>query len=170
MKSLALIIIALTFSFFLFGCQVANDSNINSPNNSLEKKPPKNEKSELIDITGDLVGSQEVVGCCPNAGPFPEYRLTLVENPFPSEISGEHDGNIFMNKVGNGKNKSYMVQFWWTDNGSDYFIEIRGGVFQEDKKTKTLTATFTDAPCKTWIDDVLTSTVPVTFNLTRAPK
>jgi hypothetical protein len=132
--------------------------------NDLNKKPVN---SELITFSGDLQGTQEVTGCCPNAGPFPEYTMTLSET-FGAQ-QGEYYGNIFMNVIGAGKNKSYMVQFSWTNNGSDYFIEIRGGVFQEDKKTNTLTATFTTAPCEIWINNSLSNTVPVNFILIREP-
>jgi hypothetical protein len=140
--------------------QTASDSETRS----LSKKGEKI-KIELITFTGDLAGSQVVEGCCPNAGPFPEFTMTL-SGSIPA---GTYDGNIFMNKVGGGKNKYYMVQFWWTEI-DNYFIEVRGGVFQEDKKTKTLTAKFTDATCKIWINDVLTPTVTVNFILTRAPQ
>ena len=161
MKSLALCIIALAFSFYFFGCQVAYDSNINSPNAKLEKKPPKGEKSELITFVGDLAGSQVVKGCCPNAGPYPEYSMTL-SGQLPA---GPYDGQIFMNNVGRGKNKSYMVQFWT----NTMFLEVRGGVIQYDKRNKILTATFTDKECV--IEDLINggiTTVVVRFTLTRA--
>ena len=39
---------------------------------------PGNTQTELIGFAGDFFyGSQPVKGCCPNAGPFPEYTLTL---------------------------------------------------------------------------------------------
>ena len=77
--------------------------------------------------------------------------------------------NVFMDLSlkGHGKKKSYIVQFWWPEDAY-YFIEIRGGDIEENKKTKILTVTFVDEPCKIWINDVLlTEPVPVTFTLTR---
>jgi hypothetical protein len=130
----------------------------------------------LITFDGDLEGSQEVLGCCPNAGPFPEYIMTLNDD-FPEEMLGEHEGQIFMNffmfmsEPGKGKkmHKAYIVQFWWTD-ANDYFIQIKGGDIEENKKTKSLTVTFNDVPCEIWINDLLLEEpVPVTFTLTRVP-
>jgi hypothetical protein len=136
-------------------------------------KPDLN--SEWITFVGDLAGSQEVEGCCGNAGPFPNYTMTLSEEVFPPEMTRKpHDGNIFMNifmnrsSKGAGKQKSYIVQFWWTEDDY-YFIEIKGGVIEHDKKAKILTVTFIGEPCKIWVNDLLLPTpVPVTFTLTRA--
>ncbi len=65
-----------------------------------------------------------------------------------------------------------MVKFWWGEGGDgyfyDYFIEIRGGDIESNKKTKSLTVTFEEVPCKIWIENILTATVPVNFNLTKA--
>ena len=174
MKIITLLILSIALVFASCSYENQPTQNPSAVDNQILKKKPQpvgNPTSELISFDGDLAGSQVVEDCCPNAGPFPEYIMTLEEDLFPAEISGrELDGNIFMNKLGKGKSKSYMVQFWWTDNGSDYFIEIRGGVFQEDKITKTLIATFTAASCKIFTDDILPpTTVSVTFILTRAP-
>ena len=175
MKSIVISVLLFSLALFLVNCEFESQptQNPSDVENQILKKKPKpveNPTSELITFVGDLAGSQVVEGCCPNAGPYPEYKMTLGEGPFPTGISGRVlDGNIFMNKVGKGKNKSYMVQYWWADTDGDYFIEIRGGVFQEDKIAKTLTATFTAVSCKIWTDDVLTTIVPVTFVLTRAP-
>jgi len=101
--------------------------------------------SELEGGTPDgssyLYGVQEVEGCCPNAGPFPEYTLFLsdAEN-FPS---GTYDGQLFMNSFREGKNRMYKVQFW-TEGDDHICIEIYGGVPDYDKKTKVLTVTFED--------------------------
>lgn len=162
MKSKVIAVAVLSVIFILAGCQYESQPTQSKSDlevQSLSKKPPKGEKSELIIFAGDLAGSQEVLGCCPNAGPFPEYKMTLEEDPFPAEISGrELDGNIFMNKVGKRPNQSYMVQFWT----STMFLEVRGGAIDNDKKNKILTATFTDASCE--IDG---NTILVSFILTR---
>ena len=130
----------------------------------LSKPKPK---SELITFVGDLAGSQDVVGCCPNAGPFPEYTMTLSEE-FPGTMPGTYDGQIFMNQYGAGKKKSYIVQFGWTEGGIKYFIEIIGGDIEQNRKTKILTVTFNEVPCEIWIDKEFTDTAIVNFNLTRA--
>ena len=138
-------------------------------------RPKQN--SAWITFSGDLYGEQEVIGCCPNAGPNPEYNMTLSE-VFPwLEAPETYNGHLFMNvfrdlsEHGRGKKKTYyIVQFWWTnDNDNDYyFIEIIGGDIEWDKKAKVLTVTFEKVPCEIWIDNILTATVPVNFNLTRA--
>ena len=144
----------------------------------LSKRPKQN--SEWITFSGDLNGDQEVIGCCPNAGPNPEYTMTLSEE-IPQEMTGEpHDGHIFMNvflnlsEHGRGKRKAmYLVKFWWGEGDDDYFydyfIEVRGGdIIESSKKTKSLTVTFDEVPCKIWIDDdAPTATVTVSFTLTR---
>ena len=132
--------------------------------------------TERIAFSGDLYGDQEVVGCCPNAGPWPDYTMTLSE-VFPIDMRGEHDGNIFMNSFGRNMDWAYKVQFWWGEGGDgyfyEYFIEIRGGVVHNDRKTKILTVTFENVPCyEIWKrGELLTKTVEVnvTFTLTRDP-
>jgi len=62
-------------------------------------KPTKPGKTntEWIQFTGDLQGGQPVEGCCPNAGPFPEYTMTLLfEGDNFSE--GTYDGQLFINR------------------------------------------------------------------------
>jgi hypothetical protein len=131
----------------------------------LSKPKPK---SELITFVGDLDGSQEVVGCCPNAGPIPEYTMTFSEVFEPVFTPDTYPGHIFMNFFGAGKNKqSYLVRFWWPDGINAYFIEIIGGVIKRDRKAKILTVTFVNEPCKISINDFFSSTIPVNFTLTR---
>ena len=112
-------------------------------------KPGKPEK-EWIQFTGDLVGGQMVEGCCPNAGPFPEYTMTLKfgSSYFPPYFPpGTYDeGWLFINTYGAGRNRKYKVQFWWNYD-LDLGIEIIGGVIEGDKKTKVLTVTFTNEEC-----------------------
>jgi len=108
------------------------------------KKPdkPVQTESELIVFTGALEGSQEVEGCCPNAGPFPEYAMTLPET-LGDFAASEYEGRLFINVYGVGRNQEYIVQFW----NEDIAIEIIGGVINNDKKSKILTVTFTNEMC-----------------------
>lgn len=163
MKSKIITITVLSVLFILVGCQNESQPTQGTSDlgtQSLDKKPPKNPKPELIIFTGDLAGNQEVVGCCPNAGPSPEYTLTL-SGPLPA---GTYPGEIFMNFTGNQSPGDYMVQF---STGTMY-LEIRGGVAHNDRRNKILTVTFVDVPCEVWIDGALSDTVPVNFVLTRA--
>ena len=131
----------------------------------LSKREPN---FECIAFSGDLKGSQEVEGCCGNAGPWPEYNMTLSDE-FQEEFQGTHTGNIFMNGFGRKMDWAYKVQFWWTESDTEYFIEIRGGEENQDKKTKILTVVFTGEECNIWIDDVPQLPVTVTFTLIRDP-
>jgi hypothetical protein len=131
----------------------------------LSKREPNLER---ITFSGHLYGDQEVEGCCGNAGPFPEYTMTL-SGEFPPTMLGKHEGKIFMNSFGRNMPWAYKVQFWWTESDTEYFIEIRGGEKNQDKKTKILTVVFTGEECNIWIDDVPQLPVTVTFTLTRDP-
>jgi hypothetical protein len=151
----------LSVTLILISCQYESQPTQNPSDLELQSfNKPKGEKGEWITFVGDLVGAQEVIGCCPNAGPFPEYTMTLSGDLPP----GTYDGHIFMNVfiVGKGKNreKLYIVQFW-TNSLS---LEVIGGVIQEDKKTKITTVTFKNEPC--YINDN-TTPVYVSFTLTR---
>ena len=141
----------------------------------LSKRPKQN--GEWITFSGDLNGDQEVIDCCPNAGPNPEYTMTLSEVFQTVFEPGTYHGHIFMNSFGRNMLWDYKVQFWWGEGGDDYFyeyfIEIRGGEAHKDKKTKILTVTFSDVPCyEIWKrGDLLTEEleVIVSFTLTRDP-
>jgi hypothetical protein len=132
-------------------------------------KPDKPDKpgtpeAEWIAFDGDLVGGQAVVGCCPNAGPWPEYTMTLLfeAGDFPPKT---YDGQLFINYYGAGRNQKYKVQFWNDEIG--LFIEIIGGVIEYDRKNKILTVTFTDDEC---VDGVTGNHIDyVTFTLVRHP-
>ena len=133
-------------------------------------KPPKPASTELITFTGDLAGTETVSGCCPNAGPFPAYTMTLSEETFPDEMSGVHAGNIFMNSLGRKVQGDYIVQFWWGEEPDNhYFIEIRGGEKEYDKRTKVLSVTFTEEKMTIIDPDGNSTDEVVSFSLTRAP-
>jgi hypothetical protein len=123
---------------------------------------PGKPKTEWIQFTGNLVGGQPVDGCCPNAGPFPEYRMTLTEEF--GDIAGTYDGYLFISGAGTGRNRHYKVQFW-TEDGEVGF-EINGGVIDFDKWTRVLTVTFTDVLCEDWWGAPIAE---VTFTLVRGP-
>ena len=114
---------------------------VSAANADKPPKPPKPDETtaECIIFTGDLNGSQQVEGCCPNAGPFPAYTMTL-ENL--GLLNGTYEGQLFINNYGAGRNKRYIVQFWNDDIG--VAIEIIGGDIVNDKKSKILTVTFED--------------------------
>ena len=116
-------------------------------------KPPKPDQTtaECIIFTGDLEGAAVVEGCCPNAGPFPEYEMTLDlkdEDRTTTVHYGEYDGELFINNWGAGRNHGYQVQFWSWDWDTeipvdgDICIEVKGGRIDNDKKSKVLTVSF----------------------------
>ena len=107
---------------------------------------PGGPEIERISFVGDLGGRQLVVGCCPNAGPWPEYSMTLSLRHVDDDLilQGTYDGHLFMNGgPSRGKKPGeYKVQFW-TD---EFFFEICGGEIDSDQKSKNLTARFTNEP------------------------
>ncbi len=143
MKSKNISVLVLSITLILVSLVFVSSFGLSKPN----PKP----KGELITFTGDLEGSQIVGGCCPNAGPNPEYSMTLSEVFETVFEPGTYHGHIFMNSFGRNMLWDYKVQFWWGEGGDDYFyeyfIEIRGGEAHKDKKTKILTVTFIDVPC-----------------------
>ena len=125
--------------------------------------------TELITFTGDLEGSQEIAGCCPNAGPNPEYTMTLSDE-FSPEFRGEHTGKIFMNSFGRNMPWEYKFQFWWEEDGTTYFIEIRGGEVHRNPKTKIVFVIFDMVQTyEIWIGYELQDSITVSFNITRDP-
>jgi hypothetical protein len=131
----------------------------------LDKKP---HDGDLIIFTGDLAGNETVMGCCPNAGPSPEYTMTMSDN-FPVEFRGEHTGYVYMNGFGRHLPWAYKVQFWWGGE-EEYFIEIRGGTVTKDKKSRILTATFTqEDTCWTWDPKGVERIIFIDFTLIRDP-
>ena len=171
MKSKLISVLILSISLFLVSCTFWYSFGLSKP------KPDPKRNPELITFVGDLYGNQTVEGCCPNAGPFPKYTMTLsqaFDEVIPETMIGvELDGNIFMNVYmdlslkGHGNKKAYVVKFWWPEDAY-YFIDIRGGDIDENKQTKILTVTFVNEPCKIWINDIPTDSVTVSFTLTRS--
>jgi len=125
---------------------------------------PGESKTELITFEGDLAGYQAVDGCCPNAGPFPEYTMTLGFEVGGFPAGTEYDGYLFINGYGAGRNHKYIVQFWNDD--LKIFIEIIGGVIDYDKKNKVLKVTFENEEC---VEYWTGTTTVVTFTLVRRP-
>ena len=110
---------------------------------------PGRTKSELIVFTGDLVGSEEVEGCCPNAGPFPEYTMALSFQVNDVPVFTPINGQLFINGYRIGQDGGYIVQFSNDHDLDDHVaIEIRGGEVSTDKKTKEVTVVFEGAECR----------------------
>ena len=122
-----------------------------------------NTETELIVFTENLSGSQEVEGCCPNAGPYPSYTMTM-SFPVADFVAGTSiDGQLFINNHGSGRDRGYIVQFWDDRHESDpdnhVAIEIKGGEVFTNKKTKAVTVLFDNVECvdlhsKEWIANV----------------
>jgi len=131
------------------------------------KPPPDSDKTkaECIIFTGALetmLDWEVVEGCCPNAGPWPTYAMTL---DLPHEDDPEFrysytgPGQLFINGYRIGKDSGYKVQFWSWDwdteipGRGDVFFELYGGDVVEDKKSKTLTVSFEDELPTLWLYD-----------------
>jgi len=135
------------------------------------EKPPKPECIIFEDNVEDVdvhvylesTGTTIIDGCCPNAGPAPEYTMTLHNICYTSvfgptcipEVS--LDGYVFMNVLGTpGPDQRYMVKFWTWDYAAgdpifgDYFFEIRGGDLR-DKKTEGPNVTYMDGTATLWV-------------------
>ena len=128
---------------------------------------PVNTETEWIEFTGSLSGWQEVEGCCPNAGPFPSYTMTL-DFPDTLDLDDTYDGQLFINNYRSGHDRGYIVQFWNDHDALNHVaIEIKGGEVYMDKKTKIVTVVFEDAECR----DLHTKEfiAEVSFTLVRTP-
>jgi hypothetical protein len=138
------------------------------------EKPPKPEKpdkepgltTECITFSGDLQSAGEtiIVGCCPNAGPWPAYTMELATG---SGLDGIHDGYLFVNFFGTGPTAEFVVKFWTWDADSetpgtgDYFFQIIGGEITRDRKSKTLTVEYENETGTGWIYDDLGDTIEI---------
>jgi len=172
MKSIVISVLMLSMSLFFVSCENEGQPTENASDvetQILSKKPHDGDK---ITFTGDLVGSETVMGCCPNAGPTPIYHsLELIPPEFPVEIDGIAiagiyiDGEIFMNFTGRQSPGAYLIKYWH----GPLYLEIRGGVASKDKRTKILTVEFEQVPCEIWIDEDSLTTVLVDFTLVRDP-
>ena len=140
-------------------------------------KPPKPEKPDEPNLTIECIvftdnendndsghvyleGGRDcpTVGCCPNAGPAPQYVMTLHNVSYSSAFGTaeylQEDpflGQLFMNEFGrNAPYEGWLVQFWTCDYrarrpvGGDFFFQIRGGTGGMDKKTKVTVVEFLD--------------------------
>ena len=149
------------FTLLICGMLVATGIEAKKP---VGEKPdnPKKTKAECILFTGDLLGMANVEGCCPNAGPFPAYTMTLdLHDEGGNDLNDVHgipygetafDGHLFMNFAPGG----YLVQFWnWEDDEipgfGNIFFEIYGGDIIYDRKSNFLNVTFEDALPTLWL-------------------
>jgi hypothetical protein len=162
---------------------MASGANADKPDNPGDKGNKGKTKTELIVFTGDLQGWAHVEGCCPNAGPFPEYTITLEEplrNAAGEDVYpiGTYNGELFMNSYGDGLVSEYIVQFHaccddhvpCIENLPTMSFEIIGGtvVGVGKRKDRVLTVTFEDEVWwKDWNREI--DIGPVTFEITRAP-
>ena len=154
---------------------MASGANAGKPDKPDKPDKPGNTQTEWIEFTEDFVGGEEVEGCCPNAGPFPEYTLTLAKNLTFTDgtifAAGPHAGHVYMSHSSVGKDRKYVVQFWTT--GDDHIcIEVYGGVEDHDRKAKVLTVTFTNVEWNVMHElepDEAHPTGVVSFVLTRIP-
>ncbi len=135
-------------------------------------KPEKPDKpgqthTEWIQFIGDLQGGQPVDGCCPNAGPNPPYHMCLDFEGAGPPFNTCHEGYLFINFFGAGRDQQYLVKFFFSHGDIDYGIRIVGGDIDYDRRTKTLTVTFTDELC---VDNYTGQTIAeVSFTLERRP-
>jgi len=116
---------------------------------------PKKTKAECIFFEGDLLGMAEVEGCCPNAGPFPPYTMTLdLHDADGNDYVGDYDGQLFMNFAAD---QGYKVQFWSWDTEppgvGDIFFEIYGGDITYNRKSKLLHVAFSKVLPTLWLYD-----------------
>ena len=151
-----LIVIAtfVSLMFVVTGLEAGKPDNLNKPPKS---DNPKKTKAECILFTGDLLGMAEVEGCCPNAGPFPAYTMTLdLHDANGNDYVGDYVGQLFMSFA---PDEEYKVQFWNWDSDNEIpgvgniFFEIYGGDIIYDRKSKFLNVTFTDALPTLWLYD-----------------
>ena len=108
-----------------------------------------------------LEGGQDcaIEGCCPNAGPWPQYEMALHNVRYESALGPEEPldnesvlGYLFMNGYGrNAPYEGWKVQFWTCDYqarrpvAGDFFFLIRGGTeVPQDKKSKVSVIEFLD--------------------------
>jgi hypothetical protein len=129
---------------------------------------PGNIAVECIEFTGDLTsvpeGGTVVEGCCPNAGPAPEYKMILeFEGLQEGDWGKEFEGQLFAKplriKEKGQSTEYYIIHFctWDVDAGppaeGDYFFDIRcdGDDIQYDETTDVLTVTVVDEPATVWV-------------------
>jgi hypothetical protein len=174
MKSVVISVLMFSLAFIFVNCEnegQLTESASDVETQILDKKPHDGDLiifQENNNLIGDLEGNQIVMGCCPNAGPSPEYTMTMSDN-FPVEFRGEHTGYVYMNGFGRHLPWAYKVQFWWGGE-EEYFIEIRGGTVTKDKKSRILTARFTqEDTCWTWDPNGVERIIFIDFTLIRDP-
>ena len=106
---------------------------------------PGGSRPEEIEFIGDLSGWQLVEYCCPNAGPMPEYMMTLGGELCDFSVPEcTYNGRLFINYYGAGQDRRYVVQFWTESLGT---LQIIGGVVSEDRRKKSTTVVFTNEAC-----------------------
>ncbi len=156
-------ILGLAAIFLLSMASYSTDQEVTTRGKPDKPDKPGKSKTEWIAFDGDLVGGQPVDGCCPNAGPFPAYTMTLAKDVGCVPAGTTINGYLFINGYGAGRDHAYIVQFW---KDPEIFIEIIGGDIDYDKWNRVLTVTFENAEC---VDYCTGTTTLVTFTLVRSP-
>jgi len=147
---------------FCIAMLFASGAYAGKPDKEPKEPKPGNITTECIVFTEDLEsvpGGEVVEGCCPNAGPFPAYTMTLNVMGIDPDT---YDGQLFINTVRTRVNRQwitgYKVQFstwvWDIDTlpgKGDYFFEINGGDIVYDKTNDLLTVTFEDETATGWV-------------------
>ncbi len=166
------LIVIATFVSLMF---VVTGLEAGKPGKPNPNKPGKTE-AEWIVFTGDLEGGQEVVGCCPNAGPSPAYTMLL--SGACGDLDGgkkytEYTGHLYISVWNAGGNPTAMVEFWVEGGYGFYLI---GGDIDWVKKTKHLTVTFKEEDCYNHFEQMSesppsppTTTGTASFVLKRSP-
>jgi hypothetical protein len=113
---------------------VVSGANADKPQGQGKPGKPPSLSQECIVFAGELEGKQLVEGCCPSAGPFPAYTMTLSDGILTDIPADEYPGNVFMNQWGPGRTLHYIVQFWTPYD--ELFLEVKGGVVREETKNK----------------------------------
>jgi hypothetical protein len=141
----------LCISTLLFAGTTARDITQQSDRRGKPDRPGKPGDAQWMEFYGDLEGSQRVEGCCPNAGPFPEYTMTINSQALLEalglwdgdfETPYTYHGGLFFNRWGVGRNAAYIVQFWTEESDPPFGILIRGGVNESGKGDPVIVINF----------------------------
>lgn len=162
------------FTLLICGMLVATGIEAKKPD-GVKPDNPNKVKAELIAFTGALVGWEEVEGCCPNAGPDPEYQMTLPDGLSDSDgievyPADTYNGFLFMNSWSFEEESGYLVQFWASrdEDEEPLTFEIICGTTVYDRKTRVLRVSCDEQPWWNHYDRNI-DMGPVSFEILRVP-